>query len=77
MSKQQCLWRHHPHLTSAIKGEESFAAPSSAAWPILQDDALGPELFADPIGGREVAVLLGLGALGDAGVDMSCSKKEL
>ena len=44
----------------------SFPAPCSAGGPVLQDDALGLELVADAVGGREVAVLLGCGALGDA-----------
>ena len=51
------------------KAARSFPPPRSAARPILQDDALGLELVADAVGGGEVAVLLGFGALGDPRLD--------
>src|SRR5205085_11463980 len=55
---------------SCIKAR-SFPSPCGAARVVLQDDALGLELLADAISGGEIAVLLRLGALGDAGFDAS------
>ena len=53
----------------SCRAARSFPPPCSAARPVLQHDALGLELVADAVGGREVAVLLGFGALGDPGFD--------
>src|SRR4029079_2275383 len=49
----------------------SFAPPRGATGAVFQDDPFRLELVADAIGGREVAVRLSLGALGDPPVNRS------
>src|SRR5437899_2199014 len=53
----------------SCRAARSFSPPSSGARRILQHYALSLVLVADAISGRELAVLLGLGALSDPRID--------
>ncbi len=46
-----------------------LALPADAVLGVLEEDAFFEEVVADGVGAGEVALLLGLGALGDEGVD--------
>ena len=70
--RSSCERRRQPQDFGRVERRGSFPPPSSAARPVLQDDALGLELVADAVGGREVAGLLGRGAFGDASFDRRC-----
>src|SRR6185437_12073141 len=53
----------------ACRAEHSFAAPRGAGGGVFQHYPFGLELVPNSIGGREIAVLLRLGALDNARVD--------
>ncbi len=60
----------------SCRAGRSCPAPSGAAGPVFKDDALRGQLVADPVGGREVAVLLGFGALSDAAFDIALRRNR-
>ena len=53
-----------------VHAQELLALPADAVLAVLDHDALGQQVVADGVGAGEVAGLLGLGALGDEGVDV-------
>src|SRR3954470_17930339 len=61
----------------SYRGARSFPAPCSAVRPVLQNYALGLELFANAVGGSEVALLLGFGALDDPRLYIACVTRAL
>ena len=64
------------HTTYRTKCFGLFALPADAVLAVFEQDALGEEVVADGVGAGEVAGLLGLGALGDEGVDVGVGERE-
>jgi drug/metabolite transporter (DMT)-like permease len=62
-------WRRLPAACIARCGR-LLALPADAFFGVFEEDAFFEQLVADGVGAGEVALLLGLGALGDEGVDV-------
>ena len=53
-----------------------FPFPANAVFAVFEQDAFFEQLIADGVGTGEVALLLGLRALGDEGIDVCVGETE-